>query len=164
MRIFPWTGAARLVWLLFLLTTLAAAGCSKPKCTVSGKVLYKGAPLKGGIVTFINDDGYSQPGTISEDGSYTIRGIHPGEVKITVETESVKPTMEEKRGASKHPYQAPKPPGGEEDLSGYQPKNVSDRAKRYVRIPEKYGKAEESTLKFTVERGEQSFDITVPDQ
>jgi len=157
MRIFPRTRPARLVLLLFLVASLAAAGCGKPKATVSGKVLFKNAPLKGGTVTFVNDDGNTQGSPIAEDGSYTIRNIHPGEVKILVETASMKPVGD----GGRHHYDAPKPPEGQEDNSGYKPKNPGENLKRYVGISAKYSDLEKTDLKFTVQRGEQSYDIVV---
>ncbi|HKI34900.1 MAG TPA: carboxypeptidase-like regulatory domain-containing protein [Gemmataceae bacterium] len=162
MRISPWKALARLVLPLVLMASLAAVGCGKAKCTVSGKVLFKNAPLKGGTVTFVNDDGNTQVSPIAEDGSYTIRNIHPGAVQIAVETASMKPP--EGRNAKKYTYQAPKPPEGQEDNSGYKPKDITEHARRYVPIPTKYDQPENSGLTFTVQRGEQSYDIVVPDE
>jgi len=159
MRISPRTRPARLVLLLFLVASLAAAGCGKPKSTVTGKVLYKNAPLKGGTVTFVNDDGTTKVSKIGEDGTYTINDIQPGEVKILVETASLKPqTMGDAR---KFHYDAPKGPEGQE--SEYKPKDPNENLKRYIPIPPMYGDLEKSDLKYMVQRGQQTFDIVVPE-
>src|SRR5256885_16873266 len=86
-----WKGPARALLFLALASVLAASGCGGTG-TITGKVSYKGTPLKGGTVYFISAGGFVGQSPIEEDGTYTIPKMPPGEVTITVETDSVKPT------------------------------------------------------------------------
>jgi hypothetical protein len=74
----PWPG------LLFAAGLLAAAcGCAG-SATVSGKVTYRGRPVVAGSVVFLSADRTARSGVIEPDGSYTVRGVRPGAVKIGV--------------------------------------------------------------------------------
>jgi hypothetical protein len=77
--------------LLALVLSLGLAGCGSSKGTVSGKVYYKDAPLKGGTVTVVGADKQSYLAEIQEDGNYSVEKIPVGEVSITVETTSLRP-------------------------------------------------------------------------
>jgi hypothetical protein len=109
--------------------------------SISGKVLYKGRPLAGGTVAFHPLEGKAAAGIIQADGTYEVRGVPAGEVKVTVETESVK---------VKSP---PKDTGG-------LPKE-GKAAPRYVPIPRLYADALTTPLRGTVTAGKQTFDITL---
>src|SRR5262245_41569130 len=77
---------------LALVPLMAAIGCGAPKVSISGKVSYKGAPRKGGSVTFSSTAGKGDvTARIGEDGSYALDKCPVGPVKILVETESLKP-------------------------------------------------------------------------
>jgi hypothetical protein len=139
----------RWMGLLALVLSLSVAGCGAGKGSVSGKVYYKDAPLKGGTVTFLAPDKQSYLAEIQEDGSYLIDKLPNGEVKIIVETESLKPPS---ANVLKN-----KPPA---DATGaYKPPDYAARAKRFVPIPERYSDPDQSGLKYTVTRGKQNFDI-----
>src|SRR5579883_847848 len=111
------------------------AGCGPYTGTVTGKVMYKGNPLPGGIVTFIHPDGRIGQGQIQEDGSYTVAQAPGGEVKCTVAT--VKPIP----GVPKS--LASRLPGGGKPSEPIYP------AGKYVPIPQKYGSAATSGLSLT---------------
>ena len=139
----------RLVALFGLVVSLHALGCGGSTGSVSGKVLYKDTPLKGGFVTFVTADNKSFKAEIGEDGSYSIVEKMPaGDVKISVETESLKPSP----GARSYA-----PPA---DYKGdYKPPDSAAAAKRYIKIPDKYASADTSGLKLTIKGGKQEFDI-----
>src|SRR5205823_1822405 len=85
-------------------------GCSKAPGNVSGQVKFKGAPLKGGTVTFVTADQQSFLSQISEDGHYSVENVPAGPVKISVETE----TLRQKAKARGY-----KPPPGAKVPEGY---------------------------------------------
>jgi hypothetical protein len=126
-------------------------GCSSSTGTVSGKVYYKNAPLKGGHVAFVAADKRSSTAEIKEDGSYTIEKLAIGEATISVETKSLKPPDRST------PQYAPPP--GMQPPGGYAPPDRTALAKRYVAIPDRYADAEKSGLKYTVVGGKQEHDI-----
>ena len=81
------------------LLTLCPAGCAKPPprlVPVSGKVMYRGEPVRGMKVTFVPDlakgnrQGQDGRGTTGDDGSFTLHtypdgaGAMPGHYKVTV--------------------------------------------------------------------------------
>src|SRR5262249_19223602 len=77
------TSRNRLLGLLTLAAVALASGCSS-KGSVTGQVTLNGAPIHGGVVTFIGADGERQTANISSEGEYHINGVPPGTVKITV--------------------------------------------------------------------------------
>jgi hypothetical protein len=155
-------------WLLFLglIAGLAVTGCGgASNATVSGKVTYKGAPVKGGYVTFVSANGVTRPGPIAEDGTYTINQLPTGPAKIAVETDSVKPLGGTGKGKTASGGPPPKkygpPPGSEQGSVPYKPPDLSERANRYVQIPEKYADFDKSGLTYTVTGGSQKHDIVL---
>ena len=150
MGLSPWRGVGRSAMVLVaMVASLQATSCGPSTGSISGKVYYKDAPLKGGNVTFVAADKKSYMAEIGEDGSYTIHEKMPaGDVKIAVETDSLK------QQATLPRYSAPADNKGD-----YKPPDSAAAAKRYVKIPEKYASAETSGLKYTVKGGKQEFDI-----
>jgi hypothetical protein len=76
-----------------LLASLAlAAGCGSGGGTVSGKVTYNSEPVKGGKVIFMPlDTKGGKSADIAADGTYTVEGLPPGEVKVAVDTSGFAP-------------------------------------------------------------------------
>jgi hypothetical protein len=60
-----------------------ACGCGNT-ATVTGKVTYQGRPVTYGSVIFLSADNTACEGVIEPDGSYTVQGVHAGDVKIGV--------------------------------------------------------------------------------
>jgi hypothetical protein len=63
------------------------SGCSNaPGAEVTGLVRFQGTPLSGGRITFYhpNKPGRNVSANIQPDGSYRIREVPPGRVKVTV--------------------------------------------------------------------------------
>jgi hypothetical protein len=136
---------------LCLCVVLLTAGCGG-KGTVTGKVLYKGQPVRGGSISFVPEGGggvMSSP--IEEDGGYTIRNVPQGPVKITVETDSFRTSAFQGGGAPDFlkKYMQKKEP----ELSD------PNRAKRYVPIPPQYSDPSKSDLTYVVKSGKQEHDI-----
>jgi hypothetical protein len=143
-------GLGRLVVFLIPILSLVAAGCGSSAGTVSGKVYYKNAPVKGGNITFVKPDkSVSKLSEIQEDGSYKLEKVPPGEMLISVDTSSFKAaaSMSKSRMA---------PPPGKDAPQGY---DFAAKAQRYTPIPERYSNPEQSGLKYTVKNGSQEHDI-----
>jgi len=81
----------------FAVCSLLLAGCGKKATTlnqVTGKVLYKGSPLPGGLIVFSPDTARGESGRIAfskiqSDGSYTLQtgddnGATAGWYRVTV--------------------------------------------------------------------------------
>lgn len=136
---------------LCLCGLLLTAGCGGGKGVVSGKVHYQGKPVRGGNVSFVPEAGGVMSSPIEEDGSYTIRNVPPGTVKITVETDSFRPLA------------VPQVPGGASAKlmkKMMEPQSADpQRAKRYVRIPAQYSDPTKSNLTYVVKSGKQEHDI-----
>jgi hypothetical protein len=135
----------------FLLSLILFVGCGsrQPKSTdhaeVTGKVYFKGKPLAGGRVSFVAvKGGFAASGNIEEDGDYKV-SAPVGEVQISVDNTMFAPR---KGGVAEKPIL--KKPGAEEShqLKG-----------KYVPLPRKFEKADESGLKYTVTKGSQTYDI-----
>jgi len=145
-----------LAGLLFLPCGLMLAGCGGGSSgTVSGKVSYKGQPLKGGTVAIIPKAGGVVSSPIQEDGSYSISKVPPGSARITVETKTLRPTP---KGAVKGPYAKMPKDAVPEGLNVPGVTGQGD-PKRYVAIPDQYSDPEKSGLSMDVQRGAQPHDI-----
>jgi hypothetical protein len=134
---------------------LLLAGCGGSQGTVSGKVSYKGQPLKGGTVSIIPKAGGVVSAPIKEDGSYTISHVPPGPARVTVETRSLRPMP---KRAMPGPYaKMPKDAIPE----GVKVPGVTSQGdpNRYVAIPDQYADPEKSGLSLDVQRGSQPHDI-----
>jgi hypothetical protein len=137
--------------ILGILTMVSATGCGNPLGTVTGKVYYKNEPLKGGTVVFVTVDGKTGGRSdIAEDGSYSIADLPVGEVRIAVETRSLKPNPLRVREAGTMPKNAPS------EAAGYRAHPNPDR---YVAIPDRYAEIESSELLYTVIAGKQEYRI-----
>jgi len=155
----------RLLLLLSFVTLLGAVGCGKQTATVSGKVTIDGEPLKGGNVTFTRNDG--KPTTyavIAADGSYKMENVPVGNVKVCVETKSLKPaqapSLRPGGGGAGGPPIVNKPPQGSDLPKDYDPnkQNVSN-ADLYVPIPDKYSDPAQTDLQYEVKSGSQEHAI-----
>jgi hypothetical protein len=134
----------------------ALPGCKKPRATVHGTVSFGNQKLTGGTVSFFGGPSVVGTGTIKSDGTYTVLDAPVGETTVTVTTP--KRAMGPMAGGGKAPPGSkgmPKefiPPGASE---GAGPVNTGPPA------PEKYADPEKSPLKFTVQKGDNTYDITL---
>jgi hypothetical protein len=125
------------------------AGCGRSTASVTGKVTYQGAPLKGGNVTFHHaGTKQSKLAVIYEDGSYTIDKMPTGDVTIAVETESLRKKAQLPR------YSAPGDAPG-----GFKSPDPAVAAQRYVAIPATYADPGTSGLTCKLKGGKQEHDI-----
>jgi hypothetical protein len=162
MRCLSWLGLGRWVVSLTLVALLGLAGCtgSSNTGTVKGKVTYKGQPLKGGTVSFQVGEKYApQPAEIQEDGTYVAENVPLGTAKVAVETESLKPPS-----GMQGKYPPPAPPNPKVKSEEYKPPDPAERAKRYVRIPDKYMNPDTSGLSTPVKSGTNTYDIDIADK
>jgi hypothetical protein len=128
-----------------LLVLLGLAGCGKGNGQVSGWVTWNGQPVSSGSVLMIGRDGIPAYGTIQPDGSYTIKRLRTGVVKVAV--------------TSPAPL-APVPAKGAVGTKFHFAGNASAApAAGWFPIPEKYGDPETADLTFEVKKGLNSFDI-----
>jgi hypothetical protein len=163
--------------LLVAVALVAAAGCGPSMAKLSGKVTYKGSPLKGGTVTFIPEgSGETFSTKIQEDGSYAFDHIRTGKYKVCVETTSVrggggsgggpgagaayggKQSSSQDRSKIKNA-----PPPDANVPEGYRTANPftdpAEAAKRYAPIPPDYADKTKTKLTYEVKGGVQEHDI-----
>jgi hypothetical protein len=152
MRVSPWSGPGRWLGAVALFVAVAVVGC-KPgggKGIVTGKVTYKGAPLKGGRVVFSTSNKQGSQADIGEDGTYTTPEMATGPAKIGVETSY----LNRQTGRIRN-----QPPKDAKMPEGYTMAGGGGDAKRYVKIPDQYEKADTSGLTYDVKSGKQTHDI-----
>jgi hypothetical protein len=138
--------------MLVLAAGLIAVGCKGGSGnTVFGKVYYQDKIVKGGTVVFYGKL-WSAPGSIQEDGSYSLSKLPEGKVKITVDTSSFKPNPQAKE-KRQIPSDAPRPPGREASA------DAGGDPARYTELPEKYADKNKSDLSYDVKAGKQEYDI-----
>jgi hypothetical protein len=130
--------------LILLLIIPLAAGCGRPKGTVSGKVTYQGKPLKTGFVTFTPDKGPAVNSAIDSEGNYKVENVPVGTARISV--------REEANASSETLSKVQNPRDPQEMMKAMRQTAVST-------IPRKYNTPEESELTYTVQQGPQEHDI-----
>jgi hypothetical protein len=146
---------------------LLAAGCTKPKGSLKGTVLYKDKTnntyklMPGGYLTFTPvEGGRTFTANIDpKDGSYAIADLPVGTLKVTVQSVRAPTGNAPSRGesSSKAAKDKSKPPssaGIPEDLQDkFDP---SKSAGKYVDIDKKYQDLATTPLEITVEKGEKT--------
>lgn len=143
---------------------LALAGCTKnpnAPAQISGVVKYKGQPLPGGTIVFHDSEGKAYSAPIQQDGKYQLTDIPVGEMKVTVETESVNPSKKQPtyggQRAAKMGMSNYNPPGAPPRPS------EEDKKAQYVKIPDKYSNASTSGLSATLGKGKNTKDFDLTD-
>ena len=128
------------LWLAVLSFAAADMGCgsSKGGAKVSGTVKYQGQPLPSGNVTFFDAKKEIVGSAEITNGSYSMTGVPPGKVNISVTTPPAMPID------PSNP--APKDMKGEAPVPG-------------VPIPPQYGNPEQSGLTYDVKPGPQDHPI-----
>jgi len=129
------------------LAALTLAGCASGKGTVTGQVKYKGQPLPWGEITFVCEGG-DKPVLHApvRDGNYTVSGIPAGPARVTVTTT---------------PPPAPiKLPPGVKPIQASEGANTdATPAGKYVPLPPRYSRPDQSGLQVTVNGGRQDHDV-----
>jgi Rieske Fe-S protein len=105
---------------------------------VEGHVTYKGKPLEGGTIQFHPEKGKPIIVKLQAEGTYKAKDVPLGEVRVTVETESVNPANA-KGGDKKDTAPA--------------------KDTKYQPIPAKFAKPDTSGLTAEVKKGKQTLDI-----
>ena len=154
--------------LLLCSPLLFTSGCGgldwKSRGIVRGKVKTGGKLLTTGNVIFVNKDGISTSSTISVDGDYNMVDAPLGECTVTVVVNKlptdpgVRARLSGKGSGPKMP-EGPKMPGTEVVPDSPPLPSAPSIPKIIVPIDDKYAKPETSGLKFTVIKGEQTYDI-----
>jgi hypothetical protein len=147
---------------------VAGVGCGSSRvqrAAVKGKVTIGGKALNAGTVSFTTKDNKSVGAAIIDaNGNYAMADAPVGEVVITVTVPKGGTMGGMGRDLSKDKTQPPKdvgpmrPPDGSGDPGTTAPKIDPSKI---VKIPEKYSSTETSGLKYTVEKGEHEYDITL---
>jgi hypothetical protein len=165
-RLLP--SAIRRLWTTGLVTCCAllltaGSGCGpdyKSRGVVKGKVTTGNKNLTSGTVMFYGKNGITASAPIGEDGTYLMPDAPLGECKVTVTVNalpfdpSVRARM--KGGGPKMP-QGPKDPNSSDG-----PTELPSGAKApstIVPIDAKYSNPDTSGLSFTVQKGENTYDI-----
>lgn len=162
---------------------LALVGCSRPVGSITGSVSHNGKPLKGGSVVFVSLDGNpSQSADITENGTYSLNQLTAGQYKVCVDTSYLAPQQSAsgpmtpgKGGKMMMPPTGtpspliPKdaktaPPKDANIPEGYTPSDPAAmqsaaKAKKYVKIPDKYKDPATTDLTYEAKGGAETFPI-----
>jgi hypothetical protein len=121
------------------LLLLFALGCSG-RGDVSGKVTYQNKSVPFGTVMIEGSDGSTRQGNIEKDGSYTVRDVAAGQVRVAVNSPNPKGITLNYKDPNKKPEPYPDVPG-------------------WFAIPKQYESIASSGLSYTVKGGSNTIDI-----
>ena len=154
----------RLLAALFLGVSLVALGCSRGNvhapAKVSGRLTYKGQPIKAGKMQLHAEDGTVFEAQISPDGTYSATDVATGELIVTVDTEHLNPGKKAPKVSS---------PDAEKRMKYSNMRmtqgagNADDPAEHYTKIPEKYSNPKTSPVTLELSAGRQVKDIDLTD-
>jgi hypothetical protein len=115
---------------------------------LTGKATYNGRPVTGGRIKLFEPKGREYETHLRRDGTYKFSYLPMGELKVVIETESIKNEKTKWDELAKHPTPGLDIPPAES-------------VPIYVKIPEKYRKPETSGLSVIIKKGEntQNFDL-----
>jgi hypothetical protein len=134
---------------------LAGCGASSQPVDVSGKVTYQGKAVVCGTVTLVDPGGNAKSGNIGPDGTYTVKGVSPGTVKVAVMSldpaRPLNPLGAAGEGTD-DTARAPAAAPAVTDRSNWTEPNV-DRSK-WTPLPKKYEYAHTSGVTVDVKAGE----------
>jgi hypothetical protein len=132
---------------LVLIGVMGVTGGAR-KTEVTGKVTYKGKPVVYGAVILVSPDGLAAAaGPIQPDGTYTVAGMKPGEVRVGVISRD--PTAQQRQ----HNQRWAKITRPVEQASF---KAKVDR-KKWFSLPPKFEEPETSGVSFTLKGGQQDI-------
>lgn len=158
---------------MLALWVASAVGCGGGKATVTGKVTIDGKPLPAGRISFVPSKGGAGVGADIKDGQYTVEKVPVGSVKVTVETTTIKTKIDALTVAAQQFARSQPPPNAkvpenakqslEEERKEAEKKNqeLKDLRTKYVPVPEKYGKDNETPITTEVKPGTNTFDVTL---
>lgn len=153
---------------VFLLGSMMLVGCGgavdRPKThSVTGKVTYKGQPVKGATVTFRKQDApRTSLGVTKEDGTYSLTTFNTDDGAL--EGEHVVIIAKKSADSSAASNQPMSPDEYMKKMQGAKPGAAPPGADQKNELPAKYAKPETSGLSRTVVAGEKnSFDFDLTD-
>jgi hypothetical protein len=117
---------------------------------VAGKVSLDGKPLPGGTIIFQDSKKHAVAAEI-KDGEYTATGVPVGDVKVAVDTNSLKGKAEMLVGGIKLSDQE----------AAARAQQAKEMLARYRPIPGKYADPEKSGLTTKVNGGTNQYDVTL---
>ena len=124
-------------WLPFVIVLAGVSGCGSA-VKVEGKVTYRGRPVRCGSVIVVCADRTARSGIIGPDGSYSVKGLPPGTVKMGVVSRDPSSGRSVVR-----------------DGKRVRPEKVEG----WFALPQKYEAPEGSGLGCTVDSGRVTYDI-----
>jgi hypothetical protein len=154
-----------------------AAGCNRSNtpAKVTGRVTYKGQPVKAGNITFHSENMGSFSSSLSLDGAYEIVDMPAGTMTVTVETDSMNPDKKvpgypgapgrraSGQGAAKGAAIDNERAAAEKRAGVGGPLSPDEMRARFVKVPKKYSDPTASPLKATIEGGRQTKDFDLTD-
>ncbi len=130
-------------------------GCGRGNDTknliLTGKITYKGAIVSGGTIKLVPTDSKIVPVTsqINPNGTYSVVPTGLGDMKVAIETESIK-------GQTGAAYTVPPTRKG-------LPEITDANLPKYVKIPGKYANEASSGLTVTIQKGKNQKDFELTD-
>lgn len=156
------------VFLTALLGIAVTIGCGSSRSStypVTGTVTYNGEPVEGASVALSATEPETRGavGITDADGRYELTtfekgdGAMPGEFKVRVFKYDREPEEPEELEAGEDPYKI-------EDMpDDYEPEEYAESPPPQHLLPKKYSNPSLTPLSFTVEEGENTFDIDLED-
>lgn len=140
-----------------LLLTLPVLACSPGSATseLTGKVTYKGSPLTMGEVFLKAEDGREFCNTINPDGTYSIKNVPRGTLKVRIHCIDEKAYNDYNTALTGRSGTEPRGPDGQVRPKGSKILEAVDFAK----IPKKYADYETSGLTVEVKDSKASKDF-----
>lgn len=158
------------------LLALVPLGCGRSTGTVTGTVSLDGKALPAGQISFIPSSGPAVSAQI-KDGAYTVAGVPTGEVKVTVETETIKLKLDAMKKSTAPSSFNPSlkgfsgkklsemPPAAKEFFEK-QKQNATEAGRNYKEllasyreIPARYKEAATSGFSVNVTSGSNTYDV-----
>lgn len=163
-----------------MLLVVMVLGCQKGNpnapASLKGKVTYKGESVTVGNVEFYSKDSRVASCSINSDGTYYVPELPVGEFTVVIDNEFANPDkkMPEYKGApgaggapkGMYPGKMGGPTPGfgtsKEAAKSSTPADAPKNAGTYVKLPASVTKPNSSTLKITVQKGENKQDLEIP--
>ncbi|MHB1422488.1 MAG: hypothetical protein ACYC3I_04695 [Gemmataceae bacterium] len=145
--------------------TVGCAGKSKGSANVSGKITYNGKPVTGGSITFhrtLEDAVGELGGSIAEQGTYTVTGLPSEEYIVTIDTEFLNKTAPTVYGQGGNKRNKDEYEKKMREKMGKGP--PEDKQGTYMKIPSKYSDKKTSTLRTTLIKGDNTYDVDLKDE
>lgn len=156
---------------MFASLIVTLVGCGGSKTTITGKVTIDGQPLPAGRIAFVPSKGGAGVGAEIKDGQYTVEKVPYGNVKVTVETQSIKTRIDALTVAAQQFAMSQAPPGvkipenakqsleEEKKQAGEKAQELRELQTKYLPVPENYGKDNTTPLTLEVKSDTKTYDI-----